>query len=170
MDGRDGHARPPFLVLGLGNELFTDEGVGVAAACRLARLDLPGVEVLDGGTLGLALLPELEGREGLLLLDALLLPGGRPGEVAVLTGDELPGAHVLLTSAHQLGVVEALAAAELAGRAPGRVAAVGMVPSSLETGYGLTPLAAARVGAMVSRAAALLATWLPGGREAVARA
>lgn len=170
MDGRDGHARPPFLVLGLGNELFTDEGVGVAAARRLARLDLPGVEVLDGGTLGLALLPELAGREGLLLLDALLLPGGRPGEVAVLTGDELPGAHVLLTSAHQLGVVEALAAAELAGRAPGRVAAVGMVPSSLETGYGLTPLAAARVGAMVSRAATLLATWLPGGREAVARA
>lgn len=162
--------RPPYLVLGLGNELFTDEGVGVAAARRLARLAPPGVEVLDGGTLGLALLPELEGREGLLLLDALLLPGGRAGEIAVLTGDELPGAHALLTSAHQLGVVEALAAAELAGRAPRRVAAVGMVPSSLETGYGLSPLATARVGEMASRAAALLATWLPGGREVVTSA
>ena len=155
----DNRARAAYLVLGLGNELFTDEGVGVAAARRLARLALPGVEVLDGGTLGLALLPELVGRDGLLLLDALVQPGGRPGQVAVLEGAELPGAHALLTSAHQLGVIDALAAAELAGQAPRRVAAVGMVPASLETGYGLTPLATASLDEMVARAVAVLAAW-----------
>jgi hydrogenase maturation protease len=152
-------SRPPHLVLGLGNELFSDEGVGVAAARRLAELGLPGVEVLDGGTLGLALLPELEGRDGLLLLDALALPGAPPGEVAVLGGDQLPGAQRLLASVHQLGVLEALAAAPLVGTAPARVAAVGMVPASLETGYGLTPLAAAHLEEMVARAAGVLAGW-----------
>ena len=50
--------RAPILVLGLGNELFTDEGLGIHAARRIEAMGLDGVDVLDGGTLGIALLPE----------------------------------------------------------------------------------------------------------------
>ena len=64
--------RPPILVLGIGNELFTDEGLGVVAARRIAQSGLPGVEVLDGATLGLALLPEIADRDAVLLLDAIV--------------------------------------------------------------------------------------------------
>lgn len=149
--------RAPTLVLGLGNELFTDEGVGVAAARRIADRELPGVEVLDGGTLGIALLPTLEGRDALLVLDAVAAEGAAAGEVLVVDALEEP--FRLLYSAHQIGIAETLAAARLVGRAPGRVTAVGMVPFSLGTGYGLSEQAAGRLDDMVLRALEVLAGW-----------
>jgi hydrogenase maturation protease len=149
----------PHLVLGVGNELFRDEGVGIACARRVAERGVCGVEVVDGGTLGLALVPALEGRESLLILDAVLATGSAPGEVVVLDAGDLPAAQHRMCSTHQIGVLEALAAAALLGRAPGRVAAVGMVPSSLATGYGLTAPAAGALGEMVDRAMEVLAGW-----------
>lgn len=151
--------RPPILVLGVGNVLFTDEGLGVAAAERIAARSLPGVETLDGGTLGLSLLPEIADRTGLLLLDAVV--GGRAaaGEVVVLAGEQVRQARSVLVSAHQIGVGEALAAAELAGCAPDRVAAVGIVPDSLDTGYGLSPAVAGKLDTLVDRALDVLAGW-----------
>lgn len=146
-------------VLGLGNELFTDEGVGIVAARELEGLGLPGVEVIDGGTLGLSLLPSIEGRDGLLVLDSVLLDGGKPGDVVVYGGDELRREARLLYSAHQLGVNEVLAAADLMGTSPQRLAAVGMVPSSLDTGYGLSDVAAEALPAMIDAAIGLLASW-----------
>ncbi|MCK2216951.1 HyaD/HybD family hydrogenase maturation endopeptidase [Actinomadura sp. ATCC 31491] len=151
--------REPVLVLGVGNELFTDEGVGVAAARRLAGLRLPGVEVVDGGTLGVGLLPAIAGREALLITDAIVRGDARPGTVIVLRGEEIPDAGPLMVSAHQTGVGQALAAADLAGCRPPRLAAVGMVPASLETGYGLSPLAAGRLGRLVAGALDVLAGW-----------
>src|SRR5664279_3236571 len=125
--------RAETLVLGIGNELFTDEGLGVVAARRIADLALPGVEVLDGATLGLALLPEIADRTSVLLLDAVVAGELAPGTVLTLAADQIPMARSIMMSAHQIGVVDALAAAELAGCAPRRLAAVGMVPISLET-------------------------------------
>jgi hydrogenase maturation protease len=154
-----GSHEAPHLVLGVGNELFRDEGIGVACARLVAERQLPGVDVIDGGTLGLALVPEMEGRQSLLILDALLVPGGIAGDVVVLEGEALPGAQSLLASTHQIGVLEALAAASLLGRAPEQVAAVGMVPASVETGYGLSPQAAAGLDDMVDRALKVLAGW-----------
>jgi len=157
--------RQPFLVLGLGNELFTDEGVGVVAARRVEALGLQGVEVIDGGTLGLALLPEISDRDGVLVIDAMVADGAMPGDVMVLADGELSGSRQLLFSAHQVGLSEVLAAAELAGRAPDRVGAVGVVPASLETGYGLTSVATAAIEEMVKAATSMLAAW--GVTEAV---
>lgn len=154
--------RSPVLVLGVGNELFTDEGLGVAAAHRLAADPAAGravVEVLDGGTLGLALLPEIADREAVLVLDAILADGAAPGELVVLHDDEVTQAGALLISAHQLGVAEALAAADFAGRRPRRLAAVGMVPACLDTGYGLSPTAAAGLDRLVRAAQDILAEW-----------
>ncbi|MHC4948648.1 MAG: hydrogenase maturation protease [Planctomycetota bacterium] len=79
----DDHA--PVLVLGLGNLLLRDDGVGLTLLARLRdeHAALPGVEWLDGGTQGLALLGRLAGRRGLLVLDAVAL-GDAPGTVHVL--------------------------------------------------------------------------------------
>ncbi len=147
------------LVLGVGNELFTDEGLGCVAARRIAELDLPGVEVLDGATLGISLLPELSGRSGLLLLDAVVGHGAQPGELLELHGDEVPANRYLTVSAHQIGVCEALAVAALAGCAPQRLAAVGMVPRCLDTGYGLSPQVSSRMPELVTRARDVLRAW-----------
>ncbi len=145
------------LILGLGNELFTDEGVGVVAAREMEQLGLPAVEVIDGGTLGLALLPVIEGRRALLVLDAVLAQDRDPGEIVVYEGDDLRRESRLLYSAHQLGVTEVLAAADLVGSTPGRVAAVGMVPASVKTGYGLSAVATAALPAMVETALGIVA-------------
>lgn len=155
-----GGARPaPVLVLGVGNELFQDEGLGCVAARAVAELDLPGVEVLDGSTLGIALLPSLADREAVLLLDATVGRDAGPGDLLVLLGDEVPASRHLTVSAHQIGVSEALAAAELAGCRPPRLAAVGMVPVSLETGYGITAQVAERIPLMVRAACGVLRDW-----------
>lgn len=148
-----------WLVLGLGNELFTDEGVGVAAARRLEERNLPGVEVLDGGTLGINLLPAIEDRTGLVVLDAVVAEGAAPGSVLTIGSDALHQGYRLLMSAHQIGLPEVLAAAELGGHPAARVAAVGMVPVDLDTGYGISPQAEAALDGMVDRAVAILSEW-----------
>jgi hydrogenase maturation protease len=151
--------RAPILVLGIGNELFTDEGLGPSAARRVEALSLPGVEVRDGATLGLALLPELADRAALLILDAVVAGAAAPGDILVLDGDEVRRPTTRLLSAHQIGIGEALATAEFAGQRPARVTAVGMVPDRLETGYGLSPLIERRLPIFVATALATLASW-----------
>ena len=79
MDKQD-VAQPRVLVLGIGNLVMSDDGIGVLVVQRLQRdYRLPGhVEVMDGGTLGLDILPRLEGIERLLIVDAVetgLAPG-----------------------------------------------------------------------------------------------
>lgn len=151
--------RAPVLVLGLGNRLFSDEGIGVVAAERVRSLGLSGVEVLDGGTLGLALLPEIEGRRSLLLLDALQSGDRAPGEVVSLTGDELHARWRRCLSAHQLGIEDLLGAAELMGASPQETVAVTMVPASLETGWGLSGTAEEGLDYMVEAARSVLRSW-----------
>jgi hydrogenase maturation protease len=151
--------RAGFLVLGLGNELFRDEGLGVEAARRVEALGLADVEVIDGGTLGLGLLPEIDDRRGVLVLDAVVAEAAAPGDLVALNAADLIRPHLLLYSAHQIGVQEALAAAQLAGRAPRLVAGIGMAPFSLETGYGLTTAALERLPAMVDAALDVLSSW-----------
>lgn len=149
--------RPPVLVLGLGNELFTDEGVGVAASREIAELGLDDVEVVDGGTLGLSLLPTIGGRNALLVLDAIADTDLEPGTVVRYGDEDVRREARLLYSAHQLGVNEVLAAADLAGVTPAAVAAVGMVPESVSTGYGISETAARSLDEMVSVALEVLA-------------
>jgi hydrogenase maturation protease len=143
----------------VGNVLYRDEGVGVAAAARLAARDLPGVEILDGGTLGLSLLCEVEGRDDLLLLDAVAGSAEPPGSVLVLGPEAIEKGLRVCLSAHQLGVSELLATASLAGKAPGRVAAVAMVPATLGLGLGLSAVAETALEPMVERAVDVLEGW-----------
>jgi hydrogenase maturation protease len=128
------------LVLGLGNALMGDDAFGVRAVARLlSRFRSPeGVKILDGGTLGLDLLPHLEGVERLLILDALEV-GAAPGTVVRLEGEEVPRAFAHKLSVHQMGVQDLLAVAELQGHLPGHLVVWGVQPSSVEVALELSP-------------------------------
>jgi hydrogenase maturation protease len=149
----------PVLVLGVGNELLGDDGVGVVAARRMAVPPTPGVEVLDGGTLGLMLMPYLAGRQAVLVLDAVSPVHGKPGDIVVLRDGEVRRGHGVRATAHDIGLVDALSAAELAGCAPRRVALVGIVPDSITDRWGLSPLLTARLDTMVAAARTVLTEW-----------
>jgi hydrogenase maturation protease len=107
------------LVLGLGNTIMTDDGFGVKVVEALSsRFLLRGpVTLVDGGTLGLDLLPRLEGIEQLLIVDALAMQAP-PGTVFRLEGEEVPRAFASKLSVHQMGVQDLLAVAELQGHLP----------------------------------------------------
>jgi len=149
----------PVLVLGLGNELFTDEGLGVEAARRIGALGYLGIEVVDGGTLGLDLVPTLADRRCLLVLDAVVAEGAEPADVLLLDDSTVRSTRRLLMSAHQLGLSEALAAVDLWGKGPEQCVGVGMVPVSLDTGYGLSSEVEANLPGMIDQARAVLAGW-----------
>ncbi|HXJ79056.1 MAG TPA: HyaD/HybD family hydrogenase maturation endopeptidase [Candidatus Methylomirabilis sp.] len=127
------------LVLGLGNILLSDEGIGVWVAESLRRRFEfpPEVTVLEGGTLGLDLLPRLDGVERLLLIDAVKL-GRAPGDVVRLEGDEVPAVLDVKVSSHQLGVQDLLATARLMGSEPPHVVLWGMEAERLEPGTGFS--------------------------------
>jgi hydrogenase maturation protease len=101
--------RTPLIVLGLGNVLLEDDGVGVAAVTLLRDgYDVPaGVRILDGGTLGLSLLPYLEEAEVLILVDAIRADAP-PGSFVRLDGDAVPPAVATRLSPHQIGVADLL--------------------------------------------------------------
>ncbi len=135
------------LVLGLGNILCSDEGVGVRIAEALeARGQLPpDVEVVDGGTSGMELLEIMMGRDLIVVADAITSQRHRPGDTLRLEGHELDQFFRQRMSPHQIGLSDVLAALQLMDAAPARLLLFGVVPQSLELGLELTaPVAAAR--------------------------
>ena len=148
------------LVIGLGNILLQDEGLGVRAVERLAQqYILPEqVEWLDGGTLGLDLLPRLDGVTDLLIADAVQTES-EPGSLVRLEGDEIQAALSLKMSMHQVGLQDLLSVASLQGRLPRRVVVWGIVPAELQLGLELTPTVAGRLDALVQALAGELRRW-----------
>jgi len=148
------------LILGLGNSVMSDDGLGVRAVARLQeRFRFPeGVSVLDGGTLGLDLLPRLEGVDRLLIVDALQI-GAPPGTVVRLEGEEVPRAFANKLSVHQMGVQDLLAVAELQGHLPGELVVWGAQPGSIEMSVELTPPVAGALEEIVDGVVAELRRW-----------
>lgn len=158
------------VILGIGNTILSDEGVGVRAALALREaFDLPqGVEVIDGGTAGMELLDPLTDVDLLVVLDAV--KSGKPaGSMVVLTGREVPVFFRSKLSPHQVSICDVLAALEFAGHPPGDLVLIGVEPASLELGTELTPEIAARVPEMVASAVHELAVrHVPLSRRAIA--
>lgn len=127
------------LVLGLGNILMRDEGLGVHIARTLEdRFLLPSeVEVIDGGTCGMDLLDAISGRDLLLVTDAIRSEKA-PGTVIRLADDEVLAFFRSRISPHQLGLSDVLAFLALSGDPPKRVVIVGVVPEDLSLGMGLS--------------------------------
>jgi hydrogenase maturation protease len=157
----------PVLVLGLGNLLLQDEGVGLQLLEELQRLEDWGAsaEFVDGGTRGLSLLGYIENRSALLILDAIGM-GDPPGTVRVLHDDEIEQLRSSRAStAHEGNALQLLRTAQLIGAAPGSVTVVGVTPEQMHTGIGLTPRVAAAVPGALEAAARQLRRLLQLGRN-----
>lgn len=148
------------LVIGLGNPLMGDDGFGLAVLAELSdRWRMPeDVELVDGGTWGIRLLPLLDGAGRVLFLDAVDR-GAEPGTPFVLQGDELPRALCLKLSPHQIDLREVLALASLRGSTPTDLVAVGAQPADVEMRHGLSPALERRVRDVAGLAVQTLAAW-----------
>lgn len=124
------------LVIGIGNSLLTDDGAGVHVIEQLRDAGLPDhVELLDGGTLGFALLEIVEAAERLIVVDAAQLDA-EPGTVEVFRDREMD---VYLTSCkrssvHEVNLLDIMSAARFRGLMPGHYALVGIQPASMDWG------------------------------------
>jgi hydrogenase maturation protease len=138
------------LVLGIGNILLRDEGVGVVVARRIEAARAAGdavvpwnCRVVDGGTLGLDLLPMIADADQVVMIDAVNF-GEAPGTVRVLRDGDVQAALSGHVSPHQVGVGDLVAAARLMGTLPPRLTLVGIQPAEIAIGLVLSePVAAA---------------------------
>jgi hydrogenase maturation protease len=156
----DGGERIPVVVLGMGNLLRRDEGIGVRALQRLQELYmLPStVRLVDGGTLGLELLSYLEDADRALVLDATLSDEG-PGTLVHISGDDVPAYFGMRTSPHEIALPDLLAVARLRGVSPPELVLVGLHPASIELGWELSDIVASRLDDMVALAVEVLQQW-----------
>jgi hydrogenase maturation protease len=161
------------LVLGIGNILWADEGFGVRCVEALnAGWEFPPqVELMDGGTQGLYLLPYVQEADCLLVFDAVDY-SDPPGSLREVVGDQVPRfMGVKKMSLHQTGFQEVLMAAELTGKLPSELVLIGVQPEELEDyGGSLRDVVKAQMPAALELAFAWLARWgaTPLVREATA--
>ncbi len=147
------------VVIGVGNTILADDGVGVHAARRLQddpRLPA-GVSILDGGTMGLELGPFVSDASRVLILDAVNT-GEAPGTLTRMTGRDLLGTP-RGRSVHQLGVADLIATLTLASTKPQEIVVLGLQPANTDWGTTLSPDVEAALGGLVDAALAQLQLW-----------
>jgi len=155
------------VVLGVGNPLMGDDGLGIMAVARLGDTwqDAPGLTLVDGGTWGMNLLPLIEQARRLLIIDAIDADV-EPGSRVVLERDDIPRYFGRTLSPHQLDLREVLALAELRGNLPRETIAMGIQPDRLELSLELSSVVAASLPQLLSDVDDLLRRW---GHVAVER-
>ncbi|MFB0526445.1 MAG: hydrogenase maturation protease [bacterium] len=138
------------VVLGVGNLLLKDEGVGVHVIRKLREMEIgERVELVDGGTSLLDFIPQVKDVSKLIIVDAIKL-GGKPGKTyRICVGNSLLRGAKGITSLHQLGVMETLAIAQKMGRLPHTVI-IGIEPKDIGYGVELSPEIEREIGKMVN--------------------
>lgn len=141
------------VILGVGNLLLSDEGLGPRAIASIHRDYLlpPEVEVVDGGVSGMELLDYVAAVDHLVIIDAIAA-GQPPGELVRLTDAQIPKVFRQKLSLHHVGLAEVFAAALLTGEAPRHMVAVGVAPVSLALAAELTPAVAAQLPTVIEMA------------------
>jgi hydrogenase maturation protease len=148
------------LVLGIGNLLLSDDGVGIHAIRRLqSETQLPAnVELMDGGTLGLSLLGHLEGVSHLLVVDAVEMD--KPaGTLIRLAGEQVPAYLALKMSPHEIGLPDLLFAAKLRDLYPREVVIWGIQPARMAAGLELSEPVGRQLDALLREIVTELARW-----------
>lgn len=156
------------VVIGLGNPLMGDDGLGIAALERLQELwEVPAdVELVDGGTWGLNLLPVIESAERVLLIDAITI-GALPGTQVVIPRARLPRYLATKISPHEVDLRDVLALAELRGTLPEETMAVGLQPDQVVLSAGLSEALQSGLDDLVGAVVRQLDAW---GHACAARA
>jgi hydrogenase maturation protease len=166
---------PSLLVLGLGNVLCGDDGLGVAATELLGRRYQPpeNARCLDGGTLGLTLLSYIESSDDVILVDAIRAEGPA-GSLVRLEGDDVGPAVRDRLSVHQIGVADLLEGLRLLDAYPRSLVLLGLVPETLALGLGRSPVVERQVPRLVEEivdeAQRMGYEFRPRGGDAAARA
>jgi hydrogenase maturation protease len=145
------------IVLGVGNTLLTDEGIGVKVIEKL-QLDFdlpPEVTVIDGGTTGMEMLEDLSNADHIIIIDAVR-SGQSPASIVKFVGEQVPVFFKTKLSPHQIGLSDVLATLVLTGEQPGGVTVIGVEPVSLQTGMTLSPQVAAVLPEVVNQVVAEL--------------
>ena len=136
--------------MGVGNILFTDEGVGVRVLEMLTeQYDFPdNVAMVDGGVLGMNLLGTISDADYLIVIDAVR-NGGAPGTLYRLEGEEIPKRVLAKNSLHQVDLLEALTFCEALDKHP-ETLIIGIEPEDIKTvGLDMTPIVTGKMQAMV---------------------
>lgn len=151
---------PSVTVIGIGNTLYTDEGIGIHVLPLLREVFREGgpVEIIEGSTDGIRLLGPVEDTDYLIVLDAIQ-GGAAPGTLFTLVGEEIPAYCGAKMSVHQLGFQEVLFAARIRERLPSHMVLFGVQPASLEFGIGLTPVAEACLAPLAERVIRQIEEW-----------
>lgn len=153
-------AKKRIKIIGIGNTLYTDEGVGVHIIPYLeeALKDYDGVEIIDGATDAMRLLEPVEEADYLIVIDAV--NAGKPGgELIILRQEEIPKYYGVKMSVHQIGFQEVLFAAQLRDRLPKEMVLFGIQPYSLELNVGLSDIVRKKIPEVVSLVVEQVQQW-----------
>ena len=139
------------VLLGVGNPLMGDDGIGLVALEQLrSHWVLPEeVELIDGGTWGMQLLPTIEAADEVIILDAIRA-GSAAGAIVRLEKDELPRFFRAHVSPHHITLEDVFAVLEFKGTAPERISALGLEPQAVTWGMGLSPVVEAAIPDLVT--------------------
>ncbi len=149
------------LVLGIGNTLLSDEGIGIHVIDYLRRQHPPlaGVTYLDGGTLSFTLAGEIENADNLIVVDAAQL-GAQPGAVQCMTGDSMDHfLGVAKRSVHEVGLLDLLDIARLTETLPENRALVGIQPDLIDWGEQPTTAVSSAIPTAANHINDLIASW-----------
>lgn len=133
--GKKARSYEKIAILGLGNILLQDEGVGVHAVEALRKdYILPeNVQLIDGGTMGLDLLSFIEGMDKILIIDAVNIKK-KPGTIVTIEDEEIPAFISTKLSVHQIAFPDVLSALRLLGITPAKMTLIGIQPKNIDTG------------------------------------
>jgi len=157
---RSGERLMNIAVFGIGNILLSDDGVGVHALHKLKNeyYFSESIELIDGGTKGLDLLPLFENRDKVLIIDAANFKK-EPGTIDLVAGDKIPAFLSSKLSVHQIGLPDMLFAAKLMEIMPSEICLIGIQPLSMETATEMSDVISRKMGALIDRVLEKLKEW-----------
>lgn len=149
-----------YLLLGLGNILLRDEGIGVHVvnAIKDHYVLHPEVDIIDGGTLGLCLLPLLVGREKILFVDAVDF-GREPGFIGGLADSDIPATMEMKLSFDELGLPDVLAVLKFTEDKIPEMFLIGIQPQTIAPGLELSATLKAELPHLIASVVNKLANW-----------
>lgn len=147
-------------LIGLGNILLRDEGVGVHVVnvMREKYTFSPEIEILDGGTMGLDLLPFIEGRDRIIIVDAVDF-GKEPGHIGIVEDGDIPYALRSKLSVHHIGLSDVIFAIKLMDKMPPKMCLIGIQPDAIEVGLDVTETVKSRIQAIIDLTIRTLEEW-----------